>query len=85
MPSSEVMFWREKKPTLHKYVHIYTHTFMYEKLFTKTQSLNLALALQAHFLKWRLPHLGKEFFTYNIMVSMSSIPFWKKNRRQPHL
>ena len=31
-----------------------------EKLVTKTQSLNLALGLQAHVLEWRLTHFGKE-------------------------
>ena len=50
---SEKMFW---KRALHKYIHIYKC----EKLFTKTQSLNLALVLQARFLEWRLTRFGKE-------------------------
>ena len=38
-----------------------------EKLFAKTKYLNLALALQAHFLKWRSSRFGKELFIYNYM------------------
>ena len=34
------------------------HIHICEKLFTKTQSLNSALALQAHFLAWRLMDFG---------------------------
>ena len=49
-------------------MYIYTHVYIVEKLFTKTQSLNLALALQAHFLEWRLTRFGKELFIYTIMV-----------------
>ena len=49
------VFW---KMALHKYAYIYAC----EKLFTKTQSLNLALALQAHFLEWGLTRFGKEIF-----------------------
>ena len=37
-------------------MYIYTHICLWEKLFTEAQSLNLALALQAHFLDWRLTH-----------------------------
>ena len=33
-------------------------------LFTKTQSLNMALPLQAHFLEWHLMRFGKELFIY---------------------
>ena len=47
MPSSEIMFWEK---ALHEYENKYTYIYMCEKLFTKTQSMNLALALQAHFL-----------------------------------
>ena len=48
MPSSEIMFW---KRVLHKYVHIHTHIYIYTYLksfFSKTQSMNLVLALQVH-------------------------------------
>ena len=40
------------------------HIYICEKLFTKTPSFNLALALalEAHFLEWRLMHFGKELF-----------------------
>ena len=41
---------------------MYTYTHIY--IFTKTQSLNLTLALQAHFLEWRLMRSGKELFVY---------------------
>ena len=37
--------------------------YMWKSL-PKTQYLNLALALQAHFLKWRLMHFGKELFMW---------------------
>ena len=33
-----------------------------EKFFTEAPSLNLVLALQAHFLEWRLTRFGKELF-----------------------
>ena len=58
MPSSEIKFW--KRP-LHKYKHIGAYIHICEKLFIKTQSLNLALnlALQVHFLEWRLTRSGK--------------------------
>ena len=46
MLSSEIMFW---KRALHKYVHIYVFIHV-KSSFTKIQTLNLALALQAHFL-----------------------------------
>ena len=42
----------------------YTHINICEKLFTKTPSLNLTLALQAHFLELRLTRFGKELFIY---------------------
>ena len=57
MPSSEIVFW---KSALHKYVHI-THIDISEKLFTKIQSFNSALALQAHFLEWRLRKVNTKF------------------------
>ena len=46
--SSEVRFW---KRAIHKngHIKIYTHIFRREKLFFKTQSMNLACALQANF------------------------------------
>ena len=37
---------------------------LYENLFIKTQLLNLALALQPHFMEWCLMHFGKELFRY---------------------
>ena len=46
MLSSEIMFW---KIALHKYVHGYTYIHVREMLFSKTQSMELALTLQAHF------------------------------------
>ena len=55
---TEIMF---RKRSLHKYVHIYTYV---KSSLPKTQSLNLALALQAHFLGWRLTRFGKELFIY---------------------
>ena len=45
---------------------ICTYTRIYisvlESSLPKTQSLNLALALQADFLEWRLEHFGKALF-----------------------
>ena len=58
MSSSEIMFW---KRALHNYVHIYIKNIC-EKVFSKTLSLNLTLALQAHFGEWRLMRFGKELF-----------------------
>ena len=69
MPSSEIMFW---KRALFKYVHIYVciHIYMVcEKLFAKLQSLNLALALQAHLLEWRLTRFGKQLFIYMYIIN----------------
>ena len=49
------------------------------KLFTKTQTLNLVLALQAHFLEWSFMRFGKELFIYicicryHIYIYMSCI------------
>ena len=51
MGSSEIIFW---KRALQKYVHI----CIFEKLFTKTQSL------QAHFLEWHLMRFGKGLIIY---------------------
>ena len=62
MTSFEIMFW---KRALHKYIHIYAYIHTCEKLFTRVQPLNLALALQAQFLEWRLTRFGEELFTYN--------------------
>ena len=41
------------------YIRTYTHV---KKLFAKTQSVNLALTLQAHFLECRLTRFKKELF-----------------------
>ena len=41
-------------------IHIYI--YIHEKLFTKAQSLNWAVALQAHFREWLLMRFGKELF-----------------------
>ena len=57
MPSSEIMIL---KRALHKYVHIY----ICEKLFAKTHSLNLTLALQAHCFGMALNAFWKELFIY---------------------
>ena len=66
MPSSEIMFC---KRALHKYVHVYAYIHICKKLFAKTQSLNLALALQAHFfLEWRLTRFGKELFICSMRI-----------------
>ena len=74
--SSEVMFW---KRILHIYIYIYMktyiHTYIYIYIYIyvcvyvkssllKAQSLNLALALQAHFLEWCLTCFAKELFIY---------------------
>ena len=64
MPSSEITLWMR---ALHKYVHIYTYMYTYDMRFTQTQSLNLALALQAHFLEWCLTRFGKELFKDRLM------------------
>ena len=60
----EIMFW---KRALHKYayiyIYIYVHAFICERLFSKTQSMNLALTWKAFF--WNgLLHLRKELFIY---------------------
>ena len=64
MPSLEVIFvW---KGAHHKYVHMYAYIhYICEKLFSKTQSTNLAVALQTYlFLEWCLFRFGKELFIY---------------------
>ena len=62
MPSFEIIFW---KRVLRKYVH--TYMYICEKLFSKTQSITLELALRAHFfLELRLSHFGKELFIIKI-------------------
>ena len=49
MPSSKIMFWkRALNKNVHTYIMINAHIFICEKLFSKTQSMNLALTLQAH-------------------------------------
>ena len=45
-------------------MYICTRTYTCEKLFSKTQSLNLVLALQANFPEWRLARFGKELFIF---------------------
>ena len=45
------------------YMDIYVR--IYEELFSKILSPNLALALQHHFLDWRLTLFEKELFTYS--------------------
>ena len=62
LPSSEVMF---KKRASH---NMYTYVFICEKIFSKTQSMNLPLALQAQFLKWRLSHFGRGLFIYRCLI-----------------
>ena len=44
------------------YVHIY------EELFSKTYSPNLALPLQPRFGDWRLTRFGKELFKYAVLL-----------------
>ena len=61
MASSEIMLCQR---ALHKCVHIYAAIYIREIFFTKTQSLKLALSLQAHFVEWRLTRFGKELFKY---------------------
>ena len=52
------------------YLHIYTC----EKLFSKIQSMKLALTLPAHsFFERRLLGLGKEFFTYGLFFKAGHI------------
>ena len=60
MPISKIMFL---KRALHNYV-LHMHIYIFGKLFTKTQPMNLALTLQAHFLEWHLMRFGKELFIY---------------------
>ena len=54
----------EKGLFINMYIYIYMSIYTCEKLFTKNQSLNLALALQAHFLEWRLAPFEKELFIW---------------------
>ena len=58
MLSSEIMHW---KRALHEYVHIYTYIFKCEKFFSKTQSMNLALAMQVHLWNGAYRGLVKSF------------------------
>ena len=55
------MFW---KSVPHKFINICIYIYICEKFFFKAQSMNLELALQAHFLEWRLMCFGKELFIY---------------------
>ena len=78
MPSLEIMFLEK---ALHKY-YTYTHTYICEKLFMKTQSLNLPLALQAHFLEWRLTRFEKEIFKFTplqVYVEIRQTQLWINN------
>ena len=69
MPTSQIMFC---KSAIQKYVHIYAC----EKLFNKTQSLKLALALRTHFLEWRLTRFGKELVVCVRVDYFSLFTFW---------
>ena len=62
MPSSEIMFWNR---VLHKYVHIYAYIRMSKALY-QNRIFEFSVAFQVHFLEWRLSHLGKELFKYNV-------------------
>ena len=42
------------------------YQYIYEELFSKTWSPNLALELQSRFLDWRLSRFGKDFFKWFI-------------------
>ena len=48
------------------YMLAYIHTYLqiYEELFPKSQSMNLALTLETYFLESRLTRFGSEFFIY---------------------
>ena len=46
MPDSEIIFGKRARD---KYVHIYVHLYVCQKLFSKTQFINLALVLESHF------------------------------------
>ena len=52
-------------------MYIYMHIYICEKLFTERESLNLALASEAHFLEWRLTPFGKELF-----ICSSDVNLW---------
>ena len=56
------------------------HIYICEKLVSKTQYLNLAL--QGHFLEWRLTRFGKELFIIetNLTTSTSLIPAFSSFR-----
>ena len=58
-------------------MYIYMYIYKCEKLFTKTHSLNMALALQAHFLEWCLVRFGKELFIY-VFVFICRRKLWIK-------
>ena len=55
-------------------MYIYTHIYTCEKLFAKTQSLKLALVLEAHFLEWRLTRFGKELLKFNFLFVIKKPP-----------
>ena len=64
------------------FINMYISTDMYicVKLFTKTQSLNLALSLQAHFLEWNLtPFGGKKALHMYIIMKSSFFKPWSLN------
>ena len=58
MPSQQIILW--KRALCSKYIRMYTH--IYKQIFSKTQSLTLAL--QTRILDWRLSRFGKELFIY---------------------
>ena len=79
MRSSGIMFW---KRVLYKSVHIYAYIHVYEKLFSKTWSMNLASALQTHLLEWCLSRFGKEHFNIYIIYIIYNIYIHALKRRK---
>ena len=55
-------FWKKALPI-----------YICDKLFTKTQPFNLALAFHAHFLEWCLIPFGKELSNYTCTFPMVSL------------
>ena len=53
-----VFAWSFSRANIYAYAYIYVH--IYEKLFSKTCSPNVALILQCRLLDWRLARFGKE-------------------------
>ena len=75
MPSLEIMI---SNITLPRYIYIYiymrftsyicAHIHICKRLFSKTQSMNLALVLQADYFEWRLSSFGKELFIMTYLL-----------------